>query len=81
MRTKHKRAAKEGHNYLGKKRKCIDNELVSVSGQKTPRKIPRRKTAVIDCNPEMQYIDVPAVIRIPLVMGPIQIVSLDKEPT
>lgn len=43
----------------------------------TPKEKPRRKQTIV--MPNAQYIDVPAIIRIPVQMGPIQILSIEEE--
>ena len=46
-----------------------------VGGDGTPKKKkPQQRTIA----PDMQYIEVPAIIRIPVSMGPIQIVAIDN---
>jgi hypothetical protein len=64
MRTKHNIGMKKGETW----------QYFAERAKSPKRKKTMKRTTV---TPDMQYIEVPAIIRIPISMGPIQIVSIE----
>ena len=62
-------------SYTKKKGRNKKRPYGSISTKKYKQKKRQKSKSIM---PEMQYIDVPAIIRIPISMGPIQIVSIER---
>lgn len=71
-RVHHKKGVR-GVNYVTVAKRGASVEKPQKHG--SPKKTGRGNKTVL--GPDMQYIEVPAILRIPISMGPIQIVSLD----